>query len=227
MKKRFALILLLLLTVSLLSSCNIVTGLLTTDWWSDDKTETSSSSSSSSSSSGYEKGTLSATDFESEYLDLRFTLPDGFVMATEEDMYDMMGIGAELMDISPALVDYANLVTVYEMMASVPTGTTNVILMTEKLPLRNITVEQYFDSVKSQLQNVDTIKYEINDEITSVEIAGSTYSQITASGNISGYTLIQKYMFRKIDNRMVGFIATTTSDEEATLDTLMAGFSPF
>ena len=57
----------------------------------------------------YEKGTFTETEYESKYLDLRFELPDGFLMATEDDIREMTGLGAEIMDLDSNVVEYAKL----------------------------------------------------------------------------------------------------------------------
>ncbi len=62
----------------------------------------------------YQKGTVTSNSFESEYLDLRFTLPQGFIMATEQEINDLMDIGADAMGIDGKTVDFAKLITVYE-----------------------------------------------------------------------------------------------------------------
>ena len=185
------------------------------------------STSGTSSSNEYEKGTFTETEFSSEYLSLRFSLPEGFVMATEEEINEMMGLGADALGIDSALVEYAELTTVYEMTAISVDGSTNVIVFSEKLGLRNITVEQYFTALKAQLQEMPNAEYIIDDEIITVEIAGKAYEQMTASTSAYGVDMVQQYMMRKIDNRMVGVVTTCTPDTEDILNTLMEGFSAY
>jgi hypothetical protein len=173
-----------------------------------------------SKSSDYERGILTETSFESKYLDIKFTLPEGFVMATEEDMLQMMGIGADITKVNKKIIE---LTTVYEMMASAAVGYPNVSVMVEKPLLSNITIEQYFDVLKKNLLKVKNMDFVIDDQITSVEIAGYNYKQVSAS--LSGSSVLQNYIFRKQGGRMIGFIITYTSDTEQELDILMSGFS--
>jgi len=60
-----------------------------------------------------------------------------------------------------------------------------------------------------------------------VEIAGQSYSKLTADMTMYGQTITQNYMFRKIDDRMAGFITTSTTDTAAELEILMQGFTKF
>jgi hypothetical protein len=173
-----------------------------------------------SKTSSYERGILTDTSFESEYLDIKFYLPEGFVMATEEDILQMMGIGADISGVNKEIV---KLTTVYEMMASAPIGYPNVIVMAERLILSNMTAEQYFNALKTNLLNVDAMDYEFNNQITSVEIAGQEYKQMSAS--LPSWNIFQDYIFRKQGNRMVGFITTYSSDTKEEMELLLDGFS--
>jgi len=175
----------------------------------------------------YKKGVLTETSFESEFIGIRFILPEGFVMATAEDIDEMMGIGAEIAGLDQKTVDYANLTTVYEMMASSPTGSPNVIVLAEKLVLRGITEDQYIKTLKEQLLSLSAMDYSFDDEITSVNIAGKEYKKLTVSANANGVDIMQNYIIRKADNRMVGFITTYTDDNTEALDELMSGFSAY
>jgi len=170
--------------------------------------------------SDYKRGKLKENGFESKFLDIKFTLPEGFVMATEEDMLQMMGIGADIAGVDKKIVE---LTTVYEMMASTITGYPNVIVMVEKPLLSNITIEQYFDAVKTSLLSLNNMDYAVEDEITSVEIAGYDYEQMTAS--LPSLNIFQNYIFRKQSGRMIGFITTYSLNTKQELDILMGGFS--
>jgi hypothetical protein len=173
--------------------------------------------------SDYKRGTLTENSFESKYLDIKFTLPDNFILSTEEDMLQMMGISTDIIGVKGVNKEIIKLTTVYEMMASTITGYPNVILMMEKPILSNITIEQYFGALKTNLLGFNNMDYVIDDEITSVEIAGYDYKQMTAS--LPSLNVFQNYIFRKQDGRMIGFITTYLSDTKQELDRLMGGFS--
>jgi hypothetical protein len=170
--------------------------------------------------SGYKRGKLTETGFESKYIDIKFTLPEGYIMATEEDMLERMGIGADIIGVEKKVVE---LTTVYEMMASMFTGYPSVIITVEKLLYSNITTEQYLEVLRTTLLNVDIMNYEIDNQFTSVNLAGYNYSQLSSS--IPRLNVFQNYLVRKQGNRMIGFVITYTSDTEQELETLMNGFS--
>ena len=181
-------------------------------------------------SHSYEKGLLTETGYESRYLDIRFTVPEGFLMATQDDINAMMNIGAEVVGLNEMLIDYANLATVYEMMVSTPIGTPNVVVYVEKLMLSNMTVEQYFEAFRLQLYiltELTEINYEFSDEIVFTDIAGQSYKQFTAEMRMAGQSLIQRFFMRKIDNRIVCITATYTPNTEEAVIALMQEFKKY
>ena len=180
----------------------------------------------------YEKGVLTETSFESEYLDLRFTAPDGYIMATQEDMDELIDFGGETtyVDGNKLNLDYAKAATVYEMMVSAPVGYPNVFVLVEKLLLSNMSVDQYLDSLKDQLLNVDSLDYMISDERVSVKVAGENYTQLSTVihyPNMPGLEVIQNYLVRKIDNRVLCFIVTYTANTKDKTDTLLTFFTKY
>lgn len=112
----------------------------------DNEQETHTQSATDTSDSPYEKGTITDTDFQSEWLNLKFTPPETVVMNTEEELQSVMKQGQTTLEESSGveLGDDALSGTVYEMMASSISGFPNVSLVVEDASLENMTVDQYF-----------------------------------------------------------------------------------
>jgi len=174
----------------------------------------------------YEKGKMTAEGFESKYMDLRFTVPENYIMATDEDINSMMNIGADFIGLDEKVVDYAKLTTVYEMAVSASIGSPNIIVMTEKLMLSNMTLEQYFENLKRQLSNLE-VDIEIIGDKESIEIAGENYQKMDSIVSMYGQSMKQSYILRKIDNRVVGFVTTSTFETEEELNGLLRNFTKF
>ncbi len=160
-------------------------------------TGSTTSNSAPADESGYQRGTMTSVGFTSEYLHIRYTLPDGYVMATEEDLMGMMDVGADALGVDGDIVDYAKVNTVYEMMATAPAGSPNVIVMAEKLPQSNMTEEEYFEAFKGQMANMGVEGFSFSEEIVSMDIAGQSYKKISAEANMEGQSLLQDYIIRK------------------------------
>ena len=92
----------------------------------------------------YEKGKITETGFESKWLNLRFTTPNGAFLLSQEELDQVMAQGAELLygDEAQQQLDYAALTTVTEMMVQNADGS-NVIVQVEKLPVLYLATEDY------------------------------------------------------------------------------------
>jgi len=150
----------------------------------------------------YVKGILTDTGFESAYLNLRFTLPDGYVMGPNDSSY--------------------------EMLASTPSGSPNVSVIAEKLTSSAVTEEQYIETVKSQSKNLNgEISYTFDNETTAVELAGENYIKLSAEAYYGDAELMKDILMRKIDNRMVLITFSYTADTSDEMEALMACFTEF
>ncbi|MCL2254146.1 MAG: hypothetical protein FWC09_06845 [Lachnospiraceae bacterium] len=176
----------------------------------------------SSDDNKYEKGILSENSFESKFLDLRFTLPEGYIMATEADIKEM--IAADNENVAQGKIDYALLSTVYEMMASHVTNNPNVIVMSEKLTFSNMTIEQYFEASAKQLTEMGVTSVSAIQDTT---LAGNTFQKMTAVIEAYGMSMYQDYVLRKQGNRVIGFVFTYTSDTKSEVEALADAFTKY
>ena len=175
----------------------------------------------------YTKGTVTETGFESEFIGIRFTTPEGYVLSGEEEVTQQMQQGAEAFDLDEDIADAAKKTTVYEMMAATPLENPKVLVMVEKAGNSFISVDRYLNNLEKQLADVDGVAYTFADGLETVEVAGQTYKKSSCTVTLNGQTLHQSYIFRKIGDRMVGFITACSEDKLDELDALMRAFEPF
>ena len=173
----------------------------------------------------FEKGTVTDTTFESSYLNLKFDLPEGFIMHTEEELLQLTNVSADNIGLDEDEYDYAMANTVYEMMASDLTGTPNIIVMEAKVDIENITDEEYLEQVKVGLESMGATAYEIEDDNETVSIAGQDYLSFTATTEVSGISMTQEYYTRKIGNRMASIIVSYDDNTIDEKDALMNSFT--
>ena len=175
----------------------------------------------------YAKGTLIENGWESKWLGLRFTAPEGMVMSTEEELAEIMGVGQEILaqDFSEQQLAYAELATVYEMMCSDAMGT-NVILMAEKLPM-TLTAEQYIEILANQMTSVTAIQYEVesNDEV--VTLGGIPFNKLACVADYEGISLCQDYYITIKDNRAVAIAVTYTDATADVYAGILNGFTAY
>ncbi|HAN21519.1 MAG: hypothetical protein A2Y15_00670 [Clostridiales bacterium GWF2_36_10] len=176
-------------------------------------------------SDNYQKGTLTATAFESEYLDLKFKLPSGYTMATEDEMVKMANQGAELIGYNST--DLSKVSIIYEMQAVSSTGYPNIIVMVEKLPLSNMKIDTYLDSVKEQLSKVTAITYNVTSTTDNEAFVGKKYSKMTATATYGTISIVQDYYARVQDGRAIAIVISYTSETSTQKEALLSAFTNF
>lgn len=174
----------------------------------------------------YEKGTITETDYQSEWLNLKFTPPETVVMNTEEELESVMRQGQSTLEESSGmeLGEDALSGTVYEMMASSVSGFPNVSLVVEDASLENMTVDQYFLAAQ-QMLDATQMGYTYS-EVTDAQIGGQDFRVMENSVTINDYEVLQKYCTRKQGGKFVSIILSYTADTQTEADEVLAAFTP-
>lgn len=174
----------------------------------------------------YTPGVYTETGYESEFLGLRFTTPEGFALATEEELSQLMGVSMDNMEnVSELQKKYAELVTVYEMMVTDETGVVNGQIILEKT---GVNVDTYIDAFTGQLESqMSGMSVELDETATDVEIAGATYKKLSADIESYGVVLTQDYYFRKVGDRMACMCITWMEGMEEGRDAIMNAFAAY
>lgn len=173
---------------------------------------------------GLDRGTWTGNVYTNAFASIQFTLPEGWVAATDEEIAALMGQAADLFtDRQKWLVESAKLTTIYDMMVQDPVTMNNVAVMFENLSLSpggtKVTEEDYLEIVTNQLAALETMTYTF-DEPSKTTVNGVVYDTVRAvEENVN---ITQYYMVRKQDNYMVALIITTTDDTK--LDDILAYF---
>lgn len=161
----------------------------------------------------FSMGSWSDNSYSNDFLGLKFKLPNGWKYSSDEEIAEMMNLGTELLnDEQKAAAEVSKLNNAYYMVANDPNTGDNISVISEK-PAMEVTTEFYINQLKTQLQNVNTISYEI--EGTSKEtVAGKECDALTVSASMSGIKMTQKYYIYKVDKYVICIIATSTSGEQ-------------
>ena len=174
----------------------------------------------------YTQGVSTETDYQSEWLNLKFTPPETVVMNTQEELDSVMQQGQTTLEESSGmeLGEDALAGTVYEMMASSINGFPNVSLVVETASLENMTVDQYFLAAQ-QMMDATGLGYTY-EEITDAQIAGQDFRVMAAHVMVNDYEVIQKYCTRKQGGKFVSIILSYTTDTTEEADEMLAAFTP-
>ena len=170
------------------------------------------------------------TRYESEFWGMAFTLPEGWLAATPEELGNVSDSGNELLSDEQrmqAVKAFEEGRSVTEMGVSDLYGT-NIMMVVDNftgVPGGSaLTAEMYAGVVAEQLKAVPGIAYEVDEETVSKTIGGQEY--VVLSAWVEEYGLTQWYAMRKEGSYMLSVICTfADGDGEALMEEALAGFS--
>lgn len=163
-------------------------------------------------------GSWNENTYENDFLNIKYTLPENWSRYSDEEIAEVMKLGSEYLNDKQKLMQkLSELTTVTYMMSSDPTTGNNVILMSEKILLKDADINYYIDSVKKQLSLVETIKYDVTDE-EEVNINGVKYHSVTLSADYGSVKLNQRYYVRKNGKYFISIIATSNTGIDSLND---------
>lgn len=173
----------------------------------------------------YTPGERTETGYTNAALGLQFTLPANMVMASDEEIDAMMAAGAEIMYEDPEtgeqMLDYAQLTTVYEMVAVDVTNGSNVMIVCEKLPLEATTEEQYIEALRAQMAQT-TVETDLG-EPEPATLGGVAFTALHYTVASNGVETSQTMLVHKEGGRMYAIAISYQLPEQR--DAILAAFS--
>lgn len=240
MKKLLAIALAALLAASALSGCGKASSSSSDASPSSDTSPSSdvSSSSDASVASGssdtglpepsgdFARGAWDGDTYANDYLDLAFTLPDGWVAATDEEIANAMQLGSDMLTEEQKFTnDMAKQKSVYEMMAAQDGGGPNLLMMLENLSMTiggtAYDEQRYADVLTEQFSQLTSMKVALKDT-SEAELAGRTYLRVDYDVNDGAMTIT--YFLRRMDKYMLALCFTGVTGKEPTADQITANF---
>lgn len=163
----------------------------------------------------FSRGTVDGNTYTNTFAGLKFTAPEDWTFSTEEEIDAMMGLSMDEMDASTLEKKYAEMVTIYDMVATAPDGV-NVIIMYQNLGMvpggSSMTEQDYADVFIEQLPS------QVSDitigEVYTTEMAGKTFTVIPAS--VYDGLMFQDYYLLKVDKYIAVICFTNVEEPAAT-----------
>lgn len=218
MKKIIALMLVLVVMLSL-NSCFLF------DSDDDDgekkaTTESTTKPSINPPASSIARGEVSFKTYTSDTLNLKFTRPNSWVYATDEEIAMLMGFTSDWFDDERFEAALQNNLSIYDMMVVDKITNSNVIVGYENLKMTlstNITEEQYLDALKRQLSTMQGITVTFPDKSEKVKLGDAEFTRVICNTVTNGVRMQQIYYVHKLNGYM-GFVIVTINDDYSVAD---------
>ena len=148
-----------------------------------------------------------------ESLGIRIDLDENFVMATDDEISQLMELGANvIMDSEDAkrMMDISNITQLYDMLATNPSEGSTIFVLAEKPLLSGMTQKQYIDlsinQAKKIFDNVDV-------EQDTIELCGKDWDIMAYNLNVSGIDLLYYSLVTKVGDRFATLTMSGLSEE--------------
>lgn len=176
--------------------------------------------------SDYERGIVTEEGWESEYWNLRFTLPEEVYMLTDDGIATVLELGGDIVseEYGQTQKEYLDETILYEMMATTAETDANVIVMVEKLLVRGMSTENYKNAMVLQLMKRSN--YATLEDTDTAEIAGETYALLRTKMEYES-TYYQDYYVRVVDDRALCITITYTEETADKGEKILDGFDVY
>ena len=160
--------------------------------------------------SAYTPGITTENGYESDWLGLEFIPTDNMVMASADELEEMM----DLTDEEKENLDWSQITEAYEMMATDKDSGDVVVVMAEKLSDKSMTVEQFVENLKGEISGAGSEdSFEVNfSEYSEVNIAGKKYMRFEYEIPMYWITFRQVNFIRKLGDRMVVIMIASSNE---------------
>lgn len=180
----------------------------------------------------YERGTVNGNVYESKWLGIRLSFSEDYVIATQEEFEHAQETGADLIMSEEAQEKYNEVAAALmpELMAVCISdgGRMNISIAVEKLPLANMTEEQYFMLSKQGMSRNLAEGTEMNFGDTSkVEIAETTYTKMPITTTVQGISANVDLYMRVKDGHAVLITITYLPEQSAQAEELIGSIQKY
>lgn len=174
----------------------------------------------------YYRGTITKTGWESKFIGLRYTNPEGMSMSTEEELSEMN----KLENGTPSIVfgqnelGEARLTTVFEMSSMSDDKSIIAGVCVERL-INEVDISQFIESFELQMDRNPFYNYTLISDDETVSIGNDDYIMVSYMVDFNNVFRYQDSYFRLVGDRVI-MISLNFNDEGAR-DNILDAFTAY
>ena len=161
----------------------------------------------------FARGTIDGNVYHSEFAGVTFTKPDNWKFSTDEEIAKLLGVGLDVLQ-SGDKFDASELASTIDFQASDPTTGNNVNMSVEKLNPLNaaaVSIDDYIESFRQTLNTQFQGMSATFGDTAETTVGGNTYKRVTANIQMSGVSMQQVYLLRKVGKYVICITLTSTN----------------
>lgn len=162
------------------------------------------------------RGTIEGDVYTNEFAEFRFTKPAEWKFLSDEEIASTINIGQDALDLNFLEKALAEKSTIYDMASQDEYGNSVMVCYENTMisALREISVDEYTQIMKTQLAAVEEIEYEFQSS-EDIKIGETDFRKLVFSATTQGYTITQAYYVKAIGKYVVTVIVTAVEDVSA------------
>ncbi len=176
----------------------------------------------------FSRGRIEGQVYESSFLSLRFTAPEGWRYASDEELAARMGLSLDIIgedvfgDEAELAKTIAQQAVVHDMAAYAPDDSANVQLTVEDLEASGgaaLTEAEYAELLREQLLSLTDLRYEV-DQPASGTLAGKPCTILLV--RLPDYGMAQRFCLLREGKYMISVVLTGTENALPDADALFS-----
>lgn len=175
----------------------------------------------------YVFGTFTENGYESPYVGYRFTAPEGYVLYSQEEMAQIMGISMDMIsdDYDALQRTYLESAIVYDMMAAnAENPINNINVVVQQMDTSAYTLETIVDANIQELSALTSMECNVSEDYEMVTFAGTEFAKLTAEVTANGVTINQEYYIKLLPAGIVTITITYDPADTEACNTMISAF---
>ncbi len=155
------------------------------------------------------RGVVEENVYTNEYIGFTFTKPAEWVYATDDEINELMGASAEIMDQSDYEAAVSELLSVYDMMVTDPATNNNINVVYENLKLSgsvDMSEDEYLGYIKENLSAITELTY-VFGEAEKATLGGVEFTKLPCDVDYMGVISMKQNLYVK---NVDGFMCSIT-----------------
>ncbi len=180
----------------------------------------------------YHQGTITKTGWESKFIGLRYTNPEGMTMSTKEEVDEINKLegGTPFIVFDPNELGQAKITTVLEMGSNADDQSASVLVCVERLldekgEIDELDVRQFIESYESQIARNFFVNYTLISDDKTVKIGNEDYTLVSyMMGYNNDFAYMDSYV-RIVGDRAI--MITINYGKERVRDNILDAFTEY
>lgn len=169
------------------------------------------------------RGKIDGDVYDNDFAGFTFTKPAEWRFLSDKEISETINVGQDILDLNALEKTLSEKASVYDMSAQDENGNSVMLCYenTMMTALREITLDEYEQIMKSNLDLVEEINYEFQSS-EDVKLGETSYRKLLFTAEVDGYEMYQAYYSRIIGKYVITVILTSTTEEIATMEKMFS-----